>query len=101
MTVAAVVIFGALWAWTLAASGAPWHAVTVFWLVVGAGITLWIRRDLQKDLATFDAMLNGIESALRTDMASVLDEKAVARLRASVGDPTDYRRGFFEPPEMG
>ena len=67
-------VFGALWAWTLAVSEAPWHLVTAFWLAVGGGITLWQWRDR----AVFGAMADGIHSALRADRARVVDVDAAA-----------------------
>jgi hypothetical protein len=73
-----ILIFGALWVWTLAASDAPWYIVTGFWLVVGAGIMVWIRRDLNKDVTAFDTMLDGINSAIRANKAKVVDVKARA-----------------------
>jgi len=70
--------FGALWALTVAVSDAPWHVVTVFWMFVGTGITLWVRRDLNKDVPAFDAMLVGINSALQANKAKSIDVKAKA-----------------------
>ena len=58
---------------TLLASDAPWLVITGFWLVVGAGITLWARRDLRKDTASRQQWIQGLESALRRAEADVYD----------------------------
>ena len=71
-------VFGALWALTLILSTAPWPVVTVFWLVVGLAIALWIRHDFKAQLGTYDVMRRGVESALRADQARVVDIRARA-----------------------
>ena len=76
--VAAAVIIGVLWLLTLLASDAPWHVVTGFWLAVGAGIALWVRRDLRKDAAISRQWTQGLESALRRGEADVCDIRARA-----------------------
>ena len=64
------VIISLLWLWTLLASEAPWPIVTVFWLVIGGAIALWVRRDLRTDI---EAMTRDLESALRQNAADVYD----------------------------
>jgi hypothetical protein len=67
----AAVIFLALWLWTIAASDAPWFVVSAFWLVVGGGITLSVRRGMLKDAWLADEMARRLESALRRNAADV------------------------------
>lgn len=71
-------VFGVLWGLTLAASDAPWHIVTGFWLVAGIGIMLWVQRDVNKDVKAFDEIRDGINSAIRANKAQVVDVKAKA-----------------------
>jgi hypothetical protein len=65
-----------LWLWTILASDAPRLFVTVFWLVVGAGIALWVRRDMGKHAGQLKGMAHGLESALRRNEADVYDIRA-------------------------
>jgi len=58
----------ALWALTLLASDAPAALVTAFWLVVGTGIILWVRRDMTGELA---GTAEPLRSALRRREADV------------------------------
>lgn len=74
--VPAVIIILILWALTLALSDATWPVVTAFWVVIGGGLTLWVQRDLRKDLGTFSAMQLGYESARQRNEAEVFDIKA-------------------------
>jgi len=76
--VAGAVIIGVLWVLTMIASDAPWHVVTGFWLAVGAGITLWVRRDLRKDATSQQQWTQGLDSALRRNEADVYDIRAGA-----------------------
>lgn len=76
--VAAAVIVVVLWALTLLASDAPWLVITGFWLAVGAGITLWVRRDLQKDATIQRQWVEGLDSALRRNEADVYEIRATA-----------------------
>ena len=69
---------GVLWALTMLASEAPWTVVTGFWLLVGAGITWWARRDLKKDQWQSDAVADRIASALRRNIADVYEIRATA-----------------------
>lgn len=62
-----------LWLWTILASDAPWLVVTVFWLVVGCGITFWVGRDMRKQAGQLEGMTRGLESALRRDATDVYD----------------------------
>ncbi len=58
-----------LWILTLAASEAPWLLVTAFWIVVGAGITVWVGHDLKKDLRGLADVRTAYQSALRSNRA--------------------------------
>jgi hypothetical protein len=77
-TGAAILVIGALWLVTLAVADAPWSAVTAFWLVVGGGIYLWVRRDLRRESAHIPALRAALAGALERDEASVLDVRATA-----------------------
>ena len=68
-----LVVIVTLWAATLLASDAPVLIVTGFWLVVGALIIFWVRRDLTSDSRTMDAVAIGLESAVRRNLADVYD----------------------------
>jgi hypothetical protein len=67
-----------LWLWTVLSSDAPWLIVTLFWLIVGAALTLWVRRDMRKDAGSFERMVHDLESALRRNAADVYDIRARA-----------------------
>jgi hypothetical protein len=65
-----------LWLWTILASDAPRFVVTLFWLVIGAGIALWARRDMRTHAGQLKGMAQGLESALRRNEADVYDIRA-------------------------
>ena len=65
-----------LWALTMAASDAPVPVITGFWLVAGAAIIFWVRRDLGGDRKSFDSIAAGLESALRRNCALVHDVRS-------------------------
>ena len=67
-----------LWLWTILASDAPWLVVTVFWLVAGAGITFWVRRDMLSHAGQLAGMVQDLESAARRGEADVYDIRATA-----------------------
>lgn len=73
-----IVVVAILWILTLVASDVPWPIVTSFWIVVGAGLYLWVRRDLLKDLDVLRDMLRGYESARRRDQAEVFEVRSSA-----------------------
>ena len=75
LPIAAGVMF-VLWLWTILASDAPWLVVTAFWLVVGAGITLWVRRDMRSHAGQLTAIVRSLQSAIRRDEADVYDIRA-------------------------
>jgi hypothetical protein len=75
LPISAVAVF-LLWLWTVLASDAPWPIVTVFWLVVGAGLALWVHRDMRTHAGTFERMARDLESALRRNAADVYDIRA-------------------------
>lgn len=67
-----------LWLATLLASDAPWTVITAFWLLVGGGIAMWVRRDMRKDESQLNAVAAGLSSALTRNEADVQDVRAVA-----------------------
>ena len=71
-----VVIVVILWVLTLVVSEASWLTVTSFWIVVGAGILLWVRHDLKKDLGNLRDVLAGHVSARQRNEAEVFQIKA-------------------------
>lgn len=73
-----VVVVVILWILTLVASDASWPIVTAFWTVVGAGLYLWVRRDLLKGLDVLREMLHGYESARRREEAEVFEVRSSA-----------------------
>jgi hypothetical protein len=75
--IAAAIVF-VLWLWTMLASDAPWTVVTAFWVVVGAGLAVWTRRDVAGNASSFGQMARDLESALRRDAADVYDVRAQA-----------------------
>jgi hypothetical protein len=76
--VTASVMILALWLCTILASDAPWLVVTAFWLLVGGGITLWVRRDARAHERQLQEMSRGFESALKRNAADVYDVRARA-----------------------
>lgn len=76
LTSVAVVVI--LWILTLVASDVSWPIVTSFWIVLGIGLYLWVRRDLMKDLDNLRRMLRGYESARRRDQAEVFEVRSSA-----------------------
>jgi hypothetical protein len=75
--IAAVVII-VLWLLTILASDAPWMIITVFWLVIGGLIALWVARDMRKHASQFGDMAAGLQSALVANAADVYDVRARA-----------------------
>lgn len=71
-----LVVVSLLWLWTILASDAPRLVVTAFWLVIGAGIALWVRRDMRTHAGRLEGMTQGLESALRRNEADVYDIRA-------------------------
>jgi len=69
---------GILWLLTLLASDEHWLVVTLFWIVVGGGIVLWLLRDARRNAAHLRAMARAAESALEADRAEVYDFRARA-----------------------
>lgn len=74
----AIGVIGGLWLWTLLASDAPWLVVTAFWLAVGGGIALWVRRDMRRHADQFADMGTALQSALVAGIADVYDVRARA-----------------------
>ena len=71
-------VISLLWLWTILASDAPRLVVTVVWVLIGAGITLWVRRDMRTHAGQLQGMAQGLESALRRNEADVYDIRASA-----------------------
>ena len=67
-----------LWLSTLLAADAPWPLVTLFWLVFGSLLYVWVRRDLRNETAHLHAMASSMESALRRDESESFDIVAEA-----------------------
>ena len=68
--------FAALWAITLMVSDAPWHIVTLFWIVAGAAICAWVLRDLRREPNYRADMLHAYRSAWDRNEAEVVVVKA-------------------------
>lgn len=71
-------VCGVLWLLTLLASEASWIVVTLFWMLAGGALTLWLLHDLRHDLGHVPAMAQGLRSALARDEAEVFDVRASA-----------------------
>lgn len=67
-----------LWLATLLASDAPWTVITAFWVLVGGGIAIWVRRDMRKDEGHLNLVAAGLSSALTRNEADVYDVRAIA-----------------------
>lgn len=65
-----------LWLWTILASDASRVIVTAFWLIVGAGIAVWVRREMRSHARGFETMSRGLDSALRRNAVDVYDVRA-------------------------
>src|SRR5215213_10508219 len=65
-----------LWLWTIAASDVSWIIVTAFWVLVGGGITLWVRRDMRTHARHLTGLADGLESALKRNAADSYDIRA-------------------------
>ena len=62
-----------LWLLTILASDQSWQTVTVFWVVVGAGISVWVAHDFRRDMRYLRSQAEMIESACRRNEADVVD----------------------------
>jgi hypothetical protein len=67
-----------LWLLTLLVADVSWPPVTLFWIVFGGVLYVWVRRDLRKETAHLPAMSSSMESALRRDEAESFDITAEA-----------------------
>jgi len=72
------VILLALWLVTVLLADAPLLVITLFWIVVGVVIMLWVRRDMRKDARQFESIARGLDSALERNAADVYDVRAIA-----------------------
>lgn len=72
------VILLALWLVTVLVADAPLLVITLFWIVIGVVIMLWVRRDMRKDAGQFEAIARGLDSALKRNAADVYDVRATA-----------------------
>lgn len=71
-------IFGVLWLLTLLASDASWILITLFWIVVGGTIILWVWWDARKNLEHVRRTARRMRAALEHDRAEVYDIEARA-----------------------
>lgn len=69
-------IFGVLWLLTLLASDASWVVITLFWIVVGGTIILWLWWDVRKNLEHVRRTARRMRAALEHDRAEVYDIEA-------------------------
>jgi hypothetical protein len=69
---------GVLWLLTILASDQPWQVVTVFWAVVGAGISAWVVFGLRRDMSETRASAEMCESAYRRNESDVVDVRSTA-----------------------
>jgi hypothetical protein len=65
-----------LWLWTIVASDVNWVVVTMFWVIMGAGIALWVRREMRTHARNFETMSGGLDSALRRNAVDVCDVRS-------------------------
>lgn len=63
----------ALWFATLAVSNSPWWIITLFWVLVGLAILLWVARDLEKERRLLLTMAGRLLAALERGEAEVFD----------------------------
>lgn len=91
------VVGGGLWLLTLLATDVSWPVVTVFWLVLGGLIYLWVLRDLRKEAAHLPTMVAAMEGALRRDEAESFD--VAARAYAELEEVED--EGAFWAFDLG
>ena len=82
-------IVGTLWAVTLVVSNAPLWIVTVFWLAVGFGLTIWHLLELRSA-----PYVEGVKSALRRSEADVYDVHATDFIRFEEIDDEGSRYAF-------
>jgi hypothetical protein len=75
-----IAAIGALWALTMLASDAPALVITAFWLAVGAVILMWVRKSFRADQREFDTIADGLESAIRKNLALVYEVQATGFL---------------------
>ena len=75
LPITAAIIF-VLWLVTILVADAPWFVITVFWLVAGLVLALWVARDAKKDAAQLQSMAQRLRSALKKNAADVYDVQA-------------------------
>lgn len=69
-------IVGILWLLTILASDAPWWVITLFWILAGSILGLWIRRESRRHGVHAVTMAQRLESALARNEADVFDFSA-------------------------
>jgi hypothetical protein len=82
--VAGAAASAALWALTLLASDAPAGVITVFWLAVGGGITVWVLREHGRELAGTVEPLSIVYAMAEGGHAATMDIES----RADRGTPS-------------
>lgn len=60
----------------MVASDTSWPVITLFWIVVGCGIGVWVWRDAKRDSRYAVAVAERLESALSRNEANVFDFEA-------------------------
>jgi hypothetical protein len=65
-----------LWLWTIRASDVSWPIVSLFWVLVGAAIAVWVQRDMRAVARGFDANARDLKAALERNAADVYDIRA-------------------------
>lgn len=66
-------IVSVLWVATLLVSDAPPWVITLFWLVSGSGLAIWMWREERGNVAHVRAQAQQLESAIQRDEAQVFD----------------------------
>jgi hypothetical protein len=67
--IVALVIFGALWGWTMIATNTRWYVVAAIWVGIGGVISLWL---YFSEKPKEEARMRPYEDALRRNEASVI-----------------------------
>jgi len=80
--IAAVIIFGGLWAWTMIVTRDRWYVVTAIWVGIGSVISLWVYfSEKPKEKANLELYADALrrnqarETRIRSDEMVELEEK--------------------------
>ena len=66
-------VVGLLWVVTLLGSDAPPWVITLFWLIIGSGLVLWLWREERGNAAHIRTQAQQLESAIQRAEAEVFD----------------------------